>query len=342
MPINYAAVVAGANRPLEVIEVPFPTCDSHEIIIENKAIALNPADWKLVSLGTASHPIFKLEYPYILGEDCAGIVVEVGANVTSVAEGDRVIARANGVIPQNNQLGGFQKYVVIPEPYFGKIPTSVPYEEAVVLPLGLVTAARGLFEKNQLAMALPPSTKGKGKTLLVWGGSSSVGVNVTQLAAAAGYEVVSIASRHNFDLCTSVGASLVFDYKDDLFVDQVASALRGKDLVGCYDAIGGEDTCKTICNILEKSGTRRRIVSVRPGSESLAPEGYEMTCISSASDEWASIASYLFKRVGEALENGWIKTKPEPWIIGKGLVSLQIGLDQGNKGYSGKKLVINL
>ena len=342
MPINYAAIVTGAGKPLQVVESPYPTCGPDEIIIENKALALNPADWALANTDVASNPIFNVQYPFIPGEDCAGIVAEAGSGVTSVAKGDRVMAQANGVLPQIDQRGGFQKYAVVPKPYFGKIPASVLFEHAVVLPLGMVTAARGLFEKDQLAMALPPSSEGKGKSLLVWGGSSSVGINTTQLAAAAGYEVVAVASRHNFELCKSVGASLIFDYKDVNFIDEAAAALKGKDLVGCFDAIGGADTCNTICEILEKSGTRKRLVSVKPGSASLAPEGFDMTCILTASDEWVEIASYLFNWVGEGMEKGVIQAKPEPWIMGHGLENLQKGFEQGLKGYSGKKLVVTL
>jgi NADPH:quinone reductase-like Zn-dependent oxidoreductase len=342
MPVNYAAKVTGAGKPLQVIESPYPTCGPDEIIIENKAFALNPADWALANMDIASHPIFNTEYPFIPGEDCAGIVVEAGPGVASVAKGDRVIAQANGVLPQIDQRGGFQKYAVVPWPNFGKIPAGVPFREAVVLPLGMVTAARGLFEKNQLAMALPPSSEGRSKTLLVWGGSSSVGVNATQLAAAGGYEVVAVASRHNFALCKSVGASSTFDYKEANFIDEAAAALKGKDLVGCFDAIGGADTCKAICEILEKSGTRRRLVSVKPGSESLAPEGFHMTSTLAGSDAWVGIASYLFNWVGEAMEKGLIQAKPEPWIMGHGLENLQKGFEQGVKGYSGKKLVVTL
>jgi NADPH:quinone reductase-like Zn-dependent oxidoreductase len=343
MPTNHAAVITGPNQPLQIIEIPYPTISTNEILIENKALALNPADWKLSLMDLTSNPIFKnTTYPFIAGEDCAGIVVDVGARVKSVVKGDRVIAGSNGVLPQNNHRGGFQRYVVVPEPYFGKIPTSVRFEEGVVVPLGMMTAARGLFEKNQLGMAVPPLDEGKGKTLFVWGGSSSVGVNATQLAAVAGYEVISVASRHNFELCKSVGATEVFDYKDANFIEKMTAALKGKDLVGCFNAIGTAETCKSICEIIEKSGTRKRLTSVAPGTESFAPEGFEMTCILTGSEEWKSIASHLFNWVGEAMEQGVFKPKPDPWILGRGLEHLQKGVEEGIKGYSGKKLVVTL
>lgn len=342
MPINHAAVVVGAGKPLEIIETPYPTAGPGEIVIETKAAAFNPADWFLAKLDMTNHPIFKLEYPFILGVDCAGTVVQVGSGVTTVTNGDRVIAQANGTLPQNGSRGGYQNYVVVPEPYFGKIPDILSFEKAVVLPLGMMTAARGLFEKDQLGMVLPPSTDGNGKTLLVWGGSSSVGVNATQLAAAAGYEVISIASCHNFDLCKSVGATQVFDYNDESFIDEVASSLKGKDSVGAFNAIGTEATCKSIFEIIRNSETQKRLTSVNPGTESFAPDDFEMTCILTGSEEWAGIASYLFGWVAEALEQGIIQSKPDPTILGHGLGSVQRGIDEGLKGPSGKKLVVTL
>jgi NADPH:quinone reductase-like Zn-dependent oxidoreductase len=75
------------------------------------------------------------------------------------------------------------------------------YEDAVVIPLGLATAAAGLFDKTQLGLQLPqaPACPATGKTAVVWGGSTSVGCIAIQLAVAAGYEVFTTASPKNFD-----------------------------------------------------------------------------------------------------------------------------------------------
>jgi len=75
------------------------------------------------------------------------------------------------------------------------IPSTLSYQDAAMLPLGLSTAARGLFQTNLLALQHPPATpQASGRTLLVWGGATSAGSNAIQLAVAAGYDVVTTCS----------------------------------------------------------------------------------------------------------------------------------------------------
>jgi NADPH:quinone reductase-like Zn-dependent oxidoreductase len=84
------------------------------------------------------------------------------------------------------------------------IPDATKFEDAAVLPLGIPTAACGLFQNDFLAMNAPsaPPTP-TGQTLLVWGGSTSFGSKAIQLAAAASYDVVTTALPRNFDYVNS-------------------------------------------------------------------------------------------------------------------------------------------
>jgi NADPH:quinone reductase-like Zn-dependent oxidoreductase len=93
--------------------------------------------------------------------------------------------------------GAFQEYVVLRTNLVSPIPESVSFEQASVLPLGLSTAACGLYMKDYLALQLPSVKTAKGstgQTLLIWGGSTSVGANAIQLAVNSGYEVITTAS----------------------------------------------------------------------------------------------------------------------------------------------------
>jgi NADPH:quinone reductase-like Zn-dependent oxidoreductase len=80
-----------------------------------------------------------------------------------------------------------------------------------------------------------------GQTLLVWGGSTSVGSNAIQLALAAGYEVITTASPKNFDYVRRLGATKVFDYRSKTVVEDVIGALRNKQSAGAI-AIGDNST----------------------------------------------------------------------------------------------------
>lgn len=151
------------------------------------------------------------------------------------------------------------------------IPAHVPFSDAVVLPLGTSTAAAGLFQKNHLALPLPSlEPKPAGKTLLIWGGASSVGSCAIQLAKAAGVSVFATASLPNYEYCRGLGAENVFDYKSEGVVGQIVKALQGREFVGVYDAITVGQGTAACCEIVKKVLGRGMVISVIPRTESKA------------------------------------------------------------------------
>lgn len=204
--VNYAAWIPAQGAQLEVADAPFPTdIADDEVVIKNKAVAVNPVDWKIQS---APQPIFDIKYPYILGSDVAGEVVGVGAGVRHLRKGDRVIGHASGIPRGDPAYGGFQLYPRLKAATVARIPAAVPFERAVVLPLSVSTAAAGLYLGDTLRLRIPRPPEGvaqgaregqgkKREALLLWGGSSSVGSSVVQLAVASGYDVVATASPSN-------------------------------------------------------------------------------------------------------------------------------------------------
>jgi NADPH:quinone reductase-like Zn-dependent oxidoreductase len=181
-----------------------------------------------------------LKYPFVLGLDVAGEVVKVGKNVKRFQVGDRVLGFCRGVDEKVNSSaeGAFQNYTVLQTDLTSHIPSSVTYESASVVPLGVATAAAGLFQNDQLGLQYPTvPSKPTGETLLVWGGSTSVGCNTIQLAVAAGYEVFTTSSPRNFDYVQKLGASRVFDYNSKTAVQDIISAFKGKKAAGAM-AIG--------------------------------------------------------------------------------------------------------
>ena len=108
--------------------------------------------------------------------------------------------------------GGFALYTSAQAGTTAVLPASISFNEGSVLPLAFDTAAVGLYSTGEGFLGLPhPSAKpsSAGKTLIVYGGSSSVGALVIQLAVASGLKVVATASPHNFDFCKKCGASEV-------------------------------------------------------------------------------------------------------------------------------------
>lgn len=201
MPSNKAAILTATKAPLEVKEVPYPSPTENEIIVKNRAIAINPVDWFQQEMGPEKIPFLK--YPAILGYDIAGDIEALGSGVTKFKVGDKV----TGLVKQ-----GFQEHVLMSEHLATTIPDSIPFEQAAALPMGVSVATKALFHKDYLALDLPSaSSSPKQETVLIWGGSTSVGSNVIQLAVAAGYEVITTASPRRFEYIKGLGASQVFD-----------------------------------------------------------------------------------------------------------------------------------
>jgi NADPH:quinone reductase-like Zn-dependent oxidoreductase len=151
--------------------------------------------------------------------------------------------------------GGFQLYTIAKEITVAAIPDSIPYENAVVLPLSISTAAAGLYQKGFLELPYPTiDPKSSGKTILVWGGSSSVGSTTIQLAVASGLDVVSTASQRNFAYVKELGAKHVFDHSSATVVEDIIAALEGSKFVGAFDAISLPETVKASAEVVHRLG----------------------------------------------------------------------------------------
>lgn len=164
----------------------------------------------------------------------------------------------------------FQTYTVASDALASPIPDDMSFEQAVVLPLAISTASAGLYPKDLLGLPLPSPNESKknGKTVLIWGGASSVGACAIQLAAASGATVITTASPANHELVRSLGADLIFDYRSPTVVGDIASALRNTNFAGVYDAIGEEPSFNAVSAILDKLGKKVPVASVLPSGKS--------------------------------------------------------------------------
>jgi NADPH:quinone reductase-like Zn-dependent oxidoreductase len=202
-----------------------------------------------------------------------------------------------------------------------KIPDTVPFENAVVLGLGLSTAADALFNPDFLNLQLPtePAQKSTSKTLLVWGGASTVGSNAIQLAVAAGYEVITTASPKNFEYVKKLGANYRFDYNSPTVISELVNAFKDKISVGAFDAIGAIAWTSTL-EVIQKTEGIRFVATVDWGF-SEPPKGITMK-----KDNHVGKAMWE-DFLPKALEAGSFVPAPEPLVAGTGLESLQRAID---------------
>ena len=334
---NTAAWITEAKaRPFEIRPSPLGVPGDNQILVQNRAIAINPIDGKFQSLA-----LYPINYPAILGQDVAGEVVAIGANVTRFKKGDRVIGTTIGFNSGRHEEKAFQAYTILQTNMASEIPDAISFERAVVLPLGITTSASALFHPDFLSLQLPtePAQAPLGKTLLVWGGASSVGSNAIQLAVAAGYEVITTASPKNFTYVKKLGASVVFDYSSLTIISDLVNSVQGKTMVGVFDAVGA---WAPALEFIQKTESTKIIITTTRGFP-IPPEGITMNQVSALSIKDNHVGKAVFEDfLPKALKSGVFVPAPEPLVAGRGLESLQGAVDLQRKGTSALKIVVLL
>ena len=183
MPTNTAAWLNEKHGRFQIGEAPYTSPSADQIVIRNRAVAMNPLEWIIQVEGNLFYGW--LDYPTVLGSDTAGEVVEVGSGVTRFKVGDRVLGHAVGTDKDTKSAaeGTFQEYTLVLERLAAPLPETLSFEEAATLPLAVSTASCALFEAAWLGLQLPSANPTPtGQTVLVWGGSTSVGSQAIQLA----------------------------------------------------------------------------------------------------------------------------------------------------------------
>ncbi|GFF57167.1 zinc-binding alcohol dehydrogenase domain-containing protein cipB [Aspergillus udagawae] len=342
MEINQSAWLTGpAAYPFVVENGPKPQPGEGQVLIRNEVVAVNPVDWKI-----QSHGRYLNTYPFILGQDAAGVVEEAGSGVTRFRKGQRVIAHCNGLMTQDPANSAFQLYTVVTEALVADIPDSLELKRAVVLPLAVSTACAGLYRKDYLSLPLPSVSEAKktGQTILIWGGASSVGATAIQLAVASGLSVISTASVANHEFVKSLGADAVFDYRSPTVVDEIAKAVTNTEFVGVYDAIGEKTSFAAISALADRVDRPVNTASVLPCEQQtprFAPK--YVVAYSIIQDPHKFIGEWIWGEfLPKALASGRFQAKPDPYLVGNGIMDIQHALDVQKKGVSAKKVIVTL
>jgi NADPH:quinone reductase-like Zn-dependent oxidoreductase len=205
------------NLVLSEIEQPNPKAD--EVLVEIKAISINPVDVKVRAVEEVLNMIVGTERPVILGWDIAGKVTAVGENVTQFEPGDSVFGMVN--FPGHGK--GYAEYVAAPKSHLAKMPANTSFEDAAATTLAALIALQ----------VLQPRVK-QGDRVLIHAGSGGVGHFAIQIAKHLGAYVVSTSSAKNRDFVMSLGADEHIDYREQKFEEVVS------DIDFVLDGMGGE------------------------------------------------------------------------------------------------------
>lgn len=221
------SVVSGGPELLEWMDLPEPDPGRGEVRVSVRAVGLNATD--LLMMRDLYQD--KVARPFSPGGEVAGVVEAVGDDVTGVSVGDRVVAITGS--------GGLREQVVLPASGLVRVPTSVSFEEAAVLPIAYASALHALTDRAHLR---------PGERVLVLGAGAGIGLAAVQIATLLGAEVIAACSTSaKVEVARAAGATggLVYsrpggDLRDArelrrLFADAVGES--GADVV--VDPVSG-------------------------------------------------------------------------------------------------------
>ncbi len=260
------AVIAksyGNPEVLSVVEVPKPTPKNNEILIKVRAASLNSGDVRMRALdggdgikGFIAKIVIRLlvgiiKPKRIPGSVLAGEVVEVGNEVTRFKVGDEVYAMTGF------SFGAFAEYCTLPDKRAIALkPKTASFEEASTLPFGGTTALYFLRKAGT----------SKGKKVLIYGSTGSVGTSAVQVATYLGAEVTAVCGPDGVELTKELGATTIYNYKETP-IEKIEGAF---DVV--FDAVGkiSRDAAR---HLIAKEGTYVTVAGfdvAEEGSQGLA------------------------------------------------------------------------
>jgi NADPH:quinone reductase-like Zn-dependent oxidoreductase len=178
-------------------ELPDPVAGPGQMLVEIKAVSINPVDWK-IRRGDA-RMVTGFRFPRIFGADFAGIVRETGPGVTAFTKGQRVYGSKSILLDRGGALAELR---AVEENRVRIIPEGMSFSEAASLPVAALTALNGL-RKCEV---------GKDTEVLINGGTGGVGHFAVQIARARGARVTATCSRANANLALNLGADVTIDH----------------------------------------------------------------------------------------------------------------------------------
>jgi alcohol dehydrogenase len=265
----------GDPEVIEITEVEKPSIKPDQVLVKVHAASLNPFDYK-VRRGYMKEMI-PLTLPVTIGGDFAGVITEVGSDVSNFAVGDGVFGQANVV---GGGSGTLAEFVAAKATDLAKKPQSIDFLQASAAPLVGVSALQALVQHMKLS---------SGQKVLIHGGAGGIGSVAIQLAKSLGAYVATTASGQHSDFVKKLGADEVIDYKKQQFETML------KDYDGVYDTVGG-DTYKKSFVVLKKGGV---IVSMAAQPDTELDKKYEVTTIGQFTKVTTEKLEHLSKLIDE-------------------------------------------
>jgi NADPH:quinone reductase len=217
----------GGPSVFENAELPKPEATAGHVVIHVKATSVNPIDTKVRS---GAVPAVAPAFPAVLHGDVAGVVVEVGDEVTEFKVGDEVYGCAGGF---KGTGGALAEFMLSDADLLAPKPKNLTMEEAAALPLVTITAWESLYNRGNVQ---------SGQKVLVHAATGGVGHVAIQLAEIAGAEVYTTgSSEEKLSIGKRLGADVAINYREQSVEEYVKAYTDGKGFDIVFDTAGGEN-----------------------------------------------------------------------------------------------------
>lgn len=241
-----AIVKFGDADAFKIINLDKPSVKSGYVLIKVEATSVNPLDFKLRK---GFYPDLVPQFPMILQGDVAGVIAEVGEDVTKFKVGDEVYGCAGGLLAMN---GALAEFMLADAHLIAHKPKSISFLQAAALPLVSLTAWEALVTEVNLK---------KNQSILIHGGTGGVGHIAIQLAKWLGAKVFATSSNESkLAISKQLGADVVINYKTDKPEKYVAEHTQNSGFNVVLDTVGGENTQRCV----EATGMFGKIISILP------------------------------------------------------------------------------
>lgn len=214
--LTYQNAHALANFAIALTEEPEPTVRDRDVLVEVKAIGVNPGEAQIRSTRSAE-PGGRV----LLGFEFSGVVKAVGSDVVGFRIGDAVFGTGDA-----SRDGAWAERVAVDERVIAHMPRDLSFTDAASVPIGAATAWESVFRDQK---RLPEGVE----RVLVVGGAGAVGSFATQLVkATTKATVIATASRpESQEWCRRMGAGLVLDHAQDLGIQLASAGIASIDLI---------------------------------------------------------------------------------------------------------------
>src|ERR1041384_2498198 len=206
----------GGPEVLTPVDIPVPTPKPNEALVQIKAAGVNFIDVYF------REGLYPTPLPFVNGQEAAGVITEVGNEVTTLKPGDRVA--------YTSALGSYAEYAAVPASRLVKIPDELDFEQAAAAMLQGMTAHYLVHSAYPLKQS---------ETALIHAAAGGVGLLLVQMAKTIGARVIGTAGTHEkAQLARDAGADECIVYSEADFETQTQRLTDGKGVHVVYDGVG--------------------------------------------------------------------------------------------------------